>query len=1226
MKNILGTNYHQSKHLFWCRGLFPDFWIGNIINRDFIRKGSTLSKLNISLENDFAEIFNKLENINIDKEELNNIEEVLNIIGRLLGISKYGITRKGNSVLLSSLRSELRSIGLAKRDIDKIISSILMWSKSDLIFEVNKDNLKVKLNGIDEDFVLKLIEISSRRKVILNNNDISELMVIINRISFYNDEDLNKIIIDKMNKLMLLFEKIVNSTKREFYKKRKLVVRDMSVERYTKDLNDELKFFNKRSKLDTIKYFMNKLDDISELLPSKFVVVRSIISERYNKNIDKLTSPVYSLQYDRKSMDNVNIIRELEVEKFKKDVKLDSITKLELIGELINDKGINLIESSNGKKMYIDRINKFDSDFINPLSNIIYNILNDNKLTLNEKQLAIEKTSLNYDLNWLNMEGLNKVSVKNIILHDIFNKINKGLINVISQYKKNNYRELKKVLNKKDFIENSEGKCILVILLLGNKNVINSCFKLITDILSETRNNKQSGRTNIMFKVADRLLKLVKIGLSRIEKERTDKDKDKDNNLNIIDLENKDVKNIFKMWNYEQIQSVINDFNEIDKSVLGDSMIRLILKNTNVITEIYSKSNGKTNIYLAMSDDLLHKVSISSLNVTQLPMVTVPRSPDGGKYLPYILPEISHIYNPFDTIIKNKYDNKFNTEGQENIFDTINYLNQIKFRINIDVLKYLVEEWKNKESKLFKGLNIYKEIDKDLKKKDKLEIVSHNSKHWNMKNIINLAMLYSNTSFYLPTFADFRGRMYPLCHYLSYQGSDISRSLLMFDPTYHEELNEKGLDYLKVYLANLIGISDKTWNEKIIWVSENLKGIVKMFKGDKDKFYNEYVNKVKEPFQFISILMGFIKILRDRDNKIKCIINNPILFDASCSGIQHLSAMTRDVEMARKVNIIPEKELDNADKMIILDKSKAQDFYQYATTLIQLNLDTSSSDNLKNIKLTRNMIKLSVMTIPYNISLIGLSEQLKELFNLSKWDEKYFYNLDAIHTKNNELIFLTPSEFNNFVKIVYKSLTQIPSLNKLTKYLNSLLVILLKLEQPIIWITPSGLKISLSTMVYTSELTKSKLVSSSKPVTIRLPQNKLDKMAIKRSFMPNLIHSLDASNIHLLTPKLTSEPLYTVHDCFATTPNNMESLENFVKEAFIEIYFRDGNYLESMHKNLVEQIKTHSKDYFVSNNGEEKIIINDEEFTIPKLPSEFISSEHNKLFINGLLKSKYFIS
>jgi len=56
--------------------------------------------------------------------------------------------------------------------------------------------------------------------------------------------------------------------------------------------------------------------------------------------------------------------------------------------------------------------------------------------------------------------------------------------------------------------------------------------------------------------------------------------------------------------------------------------------------------------------------------------------------------------------------------------------------------------------------------------------------------------------------------------------------------------------------------------------------------------------------------------------------------------------------------------------------------------------------------------------------------------------------------------------------------------------------------------------------------------------------------------MPNLIHSLDASNIHLLCEKLKDIPLYTIHDCFASTPNNMEVIEKMVKFAFIEIYFK----------------------------------------------------------------------
>ena len=51
--------------------------------------------------------------------------------------------------------------------------------------------------------------------------------------------------------------------------------------------------------------------------------------------------------------------------------------------------------------------------------------------------------------------------------------------------------------------------------------------------------------------------------------------------------------------------------------------------------------------------------------------------------------------------------------------------------------------------------------------------------------------------------------------------------------------------------------------------------------------------------------------------------------------------------------------------------------------------------------------------------------------------------------------------------------------------------------------------------------------------------------------MPNLIHSLDASNIHLLVDKLFKDynkfPIYCIHDCFATLPNQMTDLEERIK-------------------------------------------------------------------------------
>ena len=86
-------------------------------------------------------------------------------------------------------------------------------------------------------------------------------------------------------------------------------------------------------------------------------------------------------------------------------------------------------------------------------------------------------------------------------------------------------------------------------------------------------------------------------------------------------------------------------------------------------------------------------------------------------------------------------------------------------------------------------------------------------------------------------------------------------------------------------------------------------------------------------------------------------------------------------------------------------------------------------------------------------------------------------------------------------------------------------------------------------------------------MTISLPTNILNTQKIQRSFMPNLIHSLDAANIHLLFKniKLDNKPInsiYTIHDCFATTANDMFYLETLIKRSFIKIYFSDGNYIE----------------------------------------------------------------
>ena len=99
---------------------------------------------------------------------------------------------------------------------------------------------------------------------------------------------------------------------------------------------------------------------------------------------------------------------------------------------------------------------------------------------------------------------------------------------------------------------------------------------------------------------------------------------------------------------------------------------------------------------------------------------------------------------------------------------------------------------------------------------------------------------------------------------------------------------------------------------------------------------------------------------------------------------------------------------------------------------------------------------------------------------------------------------------------------------------------------------------NLSTVKLKSHVLKSRLYSGNKPITITLPTKKLDKMAIKRSVMPNLIHSMDASSLALLANLFFEDNhdvknFYSIHDCFAVTANNVSKLIDFIKLVYIKI-------------------------------------------------------------------------
>jgi len=160
-------------------------------------------------------------------------------------------------------------------------------------------------------------------------------------------------------------------------------------------------------------------------------------------------------------------------------------------------------------------------------------------------------------------------------------------------------------------------------------------------------------------------------------------------------------------------------------------------------------------------------------------------------------------------IHKNKR-NRYQNELCDAQYNTVNYLNNQKFKIDKEMLNFLLVEYTKENSIVFEGRNKYD--DTVLNDSNKNKIKSHNSKYILYRYVISLAIAYETVYFYIPTFLDFRGRVYSIVDYLSYQGEDMARSLIVFNQGC--EINKDNIIYPLQHLANTAGKSKLTIRNK----------------------------------------------------------------------------------------------------------------------------------------------------------------------------------------------------------------------------------------------------------------------------------------------------------------------------------------------------------------------------------------------------------------------------
>ena len=371
--------------------------------------------------------------------------------------------------------------------------------------------------------------------------------------------------------------------------------------------------------------------------------------------------------------------------------------------------------------------------------------------------------------------------------------------------------------------------------------------------------------------------------------------------------------------------------------------------------------------------------------------------------------------------------------------------------------------------------------------------------------------------FYLPWSYDYRGRTYPVSAFLTPQDTDFGKSLLRF---YVESfVDEVAVDWLKFHVATQYGLDKSPIKERIEWVENNHTLIEKIATDPIGNLHEWEV--ADEPFQFLAACEEYYACV------ISCsrhYTGLPIAVDATCSGLQILAGLARDASTAKLVNVIP--------------SDKPQDAYKVIADASKPNIPECLHDVWD-----RKCTKRTVMTVPYNA---------KPFSNRG-------YIRDALAEKNVEV---HNDVLTQVVAAVRQAMDEVvPGPMAVMKWIESTVAELIKAgATELTWTTPSGFTVTQRLMKPTVEEVQLKLLGRVKKVSVAVgASEEVDLMHHKNATAPNLIHSLDASLLHISALRFDA-PLALIHDSVLCRSSDMSILSAIVRETYMHL-FAEHDYL-----------------------------------------------------------------
>lgn len=505
----------------------------------------------------------------------------------------------------------------------------------------------------------------------------------------------------------------------------------------------------------------------------------------------------------------------------------------------------------------------------------------------------------------------------------------------------------------------------------------------------------------------------------------------------------------------------------------------------------------------------------------------------------------------------------------EKVFDGINVLGNTAWTVNRQVLEVITKYWNTgkefldippivDEPELPEPVpkNSEPAVLRDYQKKVRHAInisAAFKSQRCDTNYKLEIARAFIGERMFFPHNIDFRGRAYPISPHFNHLGNDLTRSLFLFWDG--KPLGEAGLRWLKIHLANLYGIDKVPLDDRAKFADDNFDLIRKSAENPMEE--NSWWTKGEKPWQVLGCCFELNEAYKLKD-PTQYISHVPVHQDGSCNGLQHYAALGGDLEGARQVNLLP------ADR--------PQDVYSYVSSIVQKKVDAEAEAGNKYAiflqdKITRKVVKQTVMTNVYGVTFIGAKDQIKRQI-------KHYFDNDDAQEVGEHAQYLTQHVFGSIrelfegahliqdwlgeaARIISKSVridyeeTSAANANK-PNHLSS-----------VIWTTPLGLP-----CVQPYRAVKKQVITTNlQDVAISDPfgASPIDARKQKTALPPNFVHSLDATHMLMTASacKLNDIMFASVHDSYWTHACDVDTLNIELREQFVKLH----------QVNLVDKIK-----------------------------------------------------